>query len=588
MPKVLRWFLMSAGMCVFSWLLTGRADEVPQEKPSAIRLRRPIALHLQDGGKTLLVANRDSGTVSVLHTDPPRVSAEVPVGRKLSDLAGVGRQDFFLVTDERASEVVLLQFREGTLRVMQRLSTPANPVSVSVSDDGRLASIACLWPRRLLILDLTATPISILTALDLPFAPRRQLALPGTSHVLVADAFAGNLAVVNLRQQAVESVRHLPAHNLRGLALDRHGKHLLLTHQVLHSEGRPAAGDIRSGSLISNNVRRLALADVLDPLADVVRHERLYSLGDVERGAGDPTDIAETLDGTVLVALAGVNELAVGRPEEVLWTRLAVGSRPTALAVDAAARRVYVANTFSDTISTVDLRGPRVLAEVRLGTTAANLRPEERGEILFFDARLSFESWFSCHSCHSDGHSNGRLNDNFTDGSFGTPKRVLSLLGVKDTGPWAWNGQMPDLELQVRTSVKNTMQGSAPTAEQVRDLVAYLQTLPPPPPRLLAQDKIDTEALKRGRHVFTMQKCATCHAPPTYTSAKTYDVGLRDEVGGTHFNPPSLRGVSQGGPYFHDGRAKTLAEVFTRYRHQLSGELSEQEVRDLLQFLASL
>ena len=54
------------------------------------------------------------------------------------------------------------------------------------------------------------------------------------------------------------------------------------------------------------------------------------------------------------------------------------------------------------------------------------------------------------------------------------------------------------------------------------------------------------------------------------------------------FNPPSLRGVSQGGPYFHDGRAATLTDVLTRYRHQLKGELSERERLDLRAFLEDL
>ena len=51
----------------------------------------------------------------------------------------------------------------------------------------------------------------------------------------------------------------------------------------------------------------------------------------------------------------------------------------------------------------------------------------------------------SCHSCHPDGHTNGLLNDNLGDGNFGAPKRVLSLLGVGQTGPWAWNGGVADL-----------------------------------------------------------------------------------------------------------------------------------------------
>jgi cytochrome c peroxidase len=124
--------------------------------------------------------------------------------------------------------------------------------------------------------------------------------------------------------------------------------------------------------------------------------------------------------------------------------------------------------------------------------------------------------------------------------------------------------------------------------DQVSDLTAFLRTLTPPPSLPRARGSIDPEAFSRGRRVFARHKCATCHAPPTYTAPGSYDVGLRDEAGGTHFNPPSLRGLSQAGPYFHDNRALTLAEVFTRYRHELAGDLSDQELRDLLYFLSSL
>jgi cytochrome c peroxidase len=98
----------------------------------------------------------------------------------------------------------------------------------------------------------------------------------------------------------------------------------------------------------------------------------------------------------------------------------------------------------------------------------------------------------------------------------------------------------------------------------------------------------DPEAVRRGREVFAGQACGNCHAPPAFTSAGTYNVGLSDEAGNTHFNPPSLRGVGQGGPYFHDNSAATLEEVFVRARHQLRGELSKRELADLLAFLRSL
>jgi cytochrome c peroxidase len=65
-------------------------------------------------------------------------------------------------------------------------------------------------------------------------------------------------------------------------------------------------------------------------------------------------------------------------------------------------------------------------------------------------------------------------------------------------------------------------------------------------------------------------------------------VGLRDEVGNSRFNPPSLRGVAHGGPYFHDNRAGNLNDVFVQHRHQLKNDLTAEKLEDLLTFLRSL
>jgi YVTN family beta-propeller protein len=589
--RKLQLLILGPSVLAAAWILSGHAGAPGQEPPAADqRLRRPVALLLADGGTRLLVANRDSGTVAVVDTHSLRAVAEMRVGRRLSDMAANRDRDLLVVSDQEAGEVIVLSRRQAALCEVRRLKVGVAPVSVQVSDDGGQATVACLWSRRLVILDLSAGKLArgqAALALDLPFAPRRQLLVPGTGKLVVADAFGDRLAVVDLRRRKVESVRSLAGHNFGGPALDRQRKGLLLTHQLLHEHGRTTSGDIRNGSLVSNHVRRLSLAAVLDPSADALRDERLYTLGDVERGAGDPGRVAETEDGQVLVTLAGVHELAIGRPEQAIWTRLPVGRRPTALAVDRVGGRAYVANTFGDSVSVIDWQARKVIAEIPLGVQR-DLRQEERGELLFYDATLSFESWFSCHSCHPDGHTNGRLNDNLTDGSFGTPKRVLSLLGVKDTGPWAWSGRMKHLEDQVRTSLTSTMQGPAPSAAQVRDLTAFLKTLAPPPAVLQAREMIDVEARDRGRRVFVRENCATCHVPPTYTSPHTYDVGLRDEAGGSRFNPPSLRGLSQAGPYFHDNRAVTLEEVVTRHSHRLPHRLSDRELADLLHFLQGL
>ena len=80
----------------------------------------------------------------------------------------------------------------------------------------------------------------------------------------------------------------------------------------------------------------------------------------------------------------------------------------------------------------------------------------------------------SCHSCHSDGHTNNLVSDTLGDGSYGTPKRVPSLLGVATTGPWTWTGSVAHLEAQVRKSIATTMHGTKLPDSQIGDLTAYL------------------------------------------------------------------------------------------------------------------
>jgi len=145
---------------------------------------------------------------------------------------------------------------------------------------------------------------------------------------------------------------------------------------------------------------------------------------------------------------------------------------------------------------------------------------------------------------------------------------------------------MTTLEKQVAQSITSTMQAPTAKPEVVQDLTAYLKTLSPAPPHLSVGSH--QEVVHRGKTVFANQNCARCHTPPSYTSAGTYDVGLTDEAGHKTFNPPSLRGISQGGPYFHDGRARTLEEVFVRQRHQLKGDLTKQELLDLIAFLGTI
>jgi cytochrome c peroxidase len=560
-------------------VLTARSRDTEPPSPfkATARLRRPVALVPTQGGKRLVVANHESGTLSILDIEKREVVREVQVGRSLADLKHIpdGR---LLAVDELAGELVVLQPGADGPVVVSRIGVGQSPVSVALATVGK-ATVACLWPHQLAVVALSAdAPPRLERTIDLPFAPRLQLPIPRTDKLVVADAFGGRLAVVDVGLGRVESNRALPAHNIRGMAFGEGGKELLITHQVLTADTPTREDEVRWGNVISNMVRALSVDAILQPGADLLHSSRAYPLGDFLRGAADPAGLAVS-GGQMIVALAGIGEVAVGSVEGKKLTRIPVARQPTAVVLSRDCTQAFVANTLNDSVAIVDLKNSKNISDISLGPST-ELSAAQRGEVLFFDARLSREGWMSCHSCHTDGHTNGLRSDTLGDGSYGAPKRVPTLRGVADTAPWAWNGSFAQLRLQIEQSVRSTMHGRA-SERQVADLEAYLRTLPPPPPRAGRGKEWDA-AVSRGQGVFQAQGCGRCHTPPTYTSARTYEVGK-----GT-FNPPSLRGVSQGVAFFHDGRAASLEEVFTRFHHQVPPNLPRKDLDDLQAFLRTL
>lgn len=570
--------LLTAGVLIVAILSAGRCREPSGNQSVPTGLRQPVALVVADEGRRLFAANR-RGSVSVIDLEGGRVVAEIAVGRRLADLAddGEGR---LLAIDESAGELMVLKRNKDSVDLAARLRVGDSAGSICRLARSQ-AAVACLWPRQLAIVDLSQpSKPRVCKTISLPFAPCCQLAVADGAKIVVADAFGGRLALVDAERGVVESVRSVPGHNIRGLALSSEGNQLLLTQQILAEDTPTRTDDIRWGNVITNGVRSLSLDDVLNPKADLLRHSRLHPLGAFGRGAADPAGVA-VVGSKIIVALGGTGEVAFGPERGDDWPRLRVGRRPTALAHSG--RRVFVADTFGDTITVLDSEKAEKTAEISLAPMP-ELTAAQRGELLFFDARLSVEGWMSCHSCHSEGHTNGLRSDTLGDGSYGASKRVPTLLGVGDTAPWAWNGSIARLEDQVRQSIQTTMRGPRPTEQQVADLTAYLRTLAPP--QRLGAATGDT--VRRGETVFRVRGCIRCHAPPSYTTSRTYEVDLEDEMGTKAFNPPSLRGVGQGVAFFHDGRAATLEEVFTRYRHQVPADMPRQEVDDLLAFLRSL
>lgn len=139
--------------------------------------------------------------------------------------------------------------------------------------------------------------------------------------------------------------------------------------------------------------------------------------------------------------------------------------------------------------------------------------------------------------------------------------------------------------------------------EHVPDLVtpklpvlrAYQFSLDAPLP---PEGSFDPIAAERGGVLFAGKaECASCHSGDAFTDAAetlhaAEETGMNPRYAsrGTTglYRTTPLRGAWQHAPYFHDGSAASLADVVRHYNDFLELRLTEDEQRDLVEYLKSL
>src|SRR5688572_1684388 len=104
-------------------------------------------------------------------------------------------------------------------------------------------------------------------------------------------------------------------------------------------------------------------------------------------------------------------------------------------------------------------------------------------------------------------------------------------------------------------------------------------------------------AARRGKAVFDAN-CASCHVAGNLTDNTTGVLHAPSETGmdsayaarttEKRYRTTPLRGLWQHPPYFHDGSAATLGAVVEHYNQVLELGLTEQQKRDLVEYLKTL
>jgi YVTN family beta-propeller protein len=517
------------------------------------------------------------------------------------------------VTHWYGYDVAILEINDDRLRVADRVEVGPEPRGVVISPDGRTAYLALGVTNEIVRLDLESRNLT--GRVTVGREPRNLVIDREGSTLIVSNARCKFLSVIDVAAWKVTRELPIEGVNQRQVVLSPDGK----TAYVANMFNRGFAttkNNIDLGWVLG---QRLTRVDV-----DGSEPYQTLSLDVKGKAAADVHGAAISQDGKYLaVSCGGSHEVMIFRTDlrrlpwrpngsrdviaaELLkddgrFRRVTLGGRPTEITFGPDGRTLYVANYLNNSIQVVDVESASLQRTILLGG------PEHpslarKGEALFHDAGRSFNQWYSCNTCHSDGHTNGldfdTLNDGWQDMSVlhqHSRKKVPTLRRVLYTKPWTWHGWQTSLENATVESFTKSMQGEKPTSEEAEAVVAFLASLDfPRNPNRGADDSI-TEQAQRGREVFRSPKaaCASCHSGPEFTDGKIHTTGLeepRDVYRG--YNPPSLRGVYDKDPYLHDGRAKTLKDALQGAHNPEEvtglGSLTDTELDDLIAYLQTL
>jgi YVTN family beta-propeller protein len=574
-------------------------------------------LDVSSDGKTLLAANPDNGSVTVVDIPARQKIGEIAVGDKPEGVTWVGPGDLAAVAVYHERAVVFFSPRAG--KVMARLTVAAEPYGIVASKDGRRVWVTHEYPGLVSEIDV----------------PARQVV-----RQIRAGAF------------------------LRGLAVDREEKRLYVTEfytGILH------AVDLASGKVVDSwkghSTDNLCRSVVLHPRRPKAYLPHIRSMVSVNDGSGsifpqvsicdlrpgegrrrtsiamdsyngvyvvtNPWEAAISPDGKLFYTIyAGTNDMNVSRVidddyKEIqrLRSPITIGKNPRAVRVSPDGKTVFIYNVLDFSVAfytaTMDYLGQVVVC-------AAAKTPEwVRGKILFntADRPLTSRRWIACSSCHPDGHHDGRVWQQ-PEGL----RKTTALFGMAHTHPLHWSGdrdEAQDFEFTIRSRL---MQGrglydgplpqkrgyekvelTADLSGKSRDLDAlaiYCNSFDfPLSPHIPTPGKL-SEAAQRGRELFHRKDvgCAHCHTGPYYTDSRLqkpfnlHDVGTGtadpSEKMGPSYDTPTLLGIYRTAPYLHHGKARTLLEVLTTYnkgdRHGKTSHLSPSDLDNLVQFLKSL
>ena len=541
---------------------------------------------LAGDGRTMAAANMINDSMTILIPAFDRVVAEVPVGKDPRAVAITPDSTRALVSNHGDGTLSVVNMHDQVVTATIPLGG-VMPYGVVTNSD-HVAYVALEGSDQIAIVDLDQARVA--AYIDVPDAPA-GLALWG-DFLYVTHFWSGAISLIYLpSRQVIQSVgtgsdtalfQDIELDITRGIAY--------LPQTRLNAQNTSLTFDTTALPVV--NV--VSLRDL-----SLLRANRV-TLDTAARPANMPFAVAlDRFAQRLYVANAGSNTISViDLNSGFERANIGVGANPRGVLLNADNTELFVHSTLDGTVTTIDTRTlvvTDVLPIINLTISLDVLL----GAQLFHsaaDPRMSADNWLSCATCHFDGQSDGRVWMGFPDG----PRNTPLLYNLPETVPYNWSAtwdELADAELKIRWLQAGSGLIEAPTVSPASGdphagvsvdldlLTQYLTTLQAPTnPYQFPQDVLD-----RGKEVFAEQNCANCHVGPAGTDLQSYDVGTGGsplEQRGTSFDTPSLRWLWLSAPYFHDGSAQTLRQVFELPgTHQLLFTVPPEDIDALVDYL---
>jgi cytochrome c peroxidase len=261
------------------------------------------------------------------------------------------------------------------------------------------------------------------------------------------------------------------------------------------------------------------------------------------------------------------------------------------------------------------------------------------GRMLYYDTRLSKNRTVSCNSCHdlASFGDDGRATSKGIDDQLGgrsAPTVYNAAIHIAQF----WDGRAADVEAQAIGPVLNPIEMGMPDEMYVlrvlKSIPGYVEAFAKAFPddkepltyanvgkaigaferKLLTPSRFDdflkgdekalTDAEKNGLNLFVTTGCTVCHNGMGVGGHLYQKLGLvkewptkdlgrfeatKNEVDKYFFKVPSLRNITETGPYLHDGSIASLGEIVTKMaEHQLGRTITAEECKSIVAFLGSL